>query len=135
VTAAREAGARHAERMAVSVPSHCALLASVSVALQQALEQIDVQRPHVPYIGNVRARAIVDAQGIRDDLANNVAHTVRWHDSMTLLFERGVRTFFEMPPGATLTGMVHEMFDGVQARSLSDTPLDTIVYLSSRAKR
>ena len=135
IDAAQQAGARQARRMAVSVPSHCALLDSVAAALKVALADMEIRRPTVPYISNVRARAVFDAEGIREDLANNVAHTVRWHDTMTLLYERGVRNFFEMPPGATLSGMVRETFDSAQARSLSDTPLETIVYLASRIRK
>lgn len=134
VEAARAAGAYRAHRMAVAVPSHCALMDAVAQRLAQALEKIAVQAPRVPYLGNLRARALRDAQGIREDLANNVAHTVRWHDAMTALYERGVRHFFEAPPGATLTGIARESFDDVQARSLSDTPLDTVVYLARRAR-
>lgn len=134
MTAARERGARHAQRMAVSVPSHCELMKTVADALQESLAKLVVARPRVPYISNVRARAVFDADGVREDLATNVAHTVRWNDSMTLLFERGVRTFFEMPPGATLTGIIRETFDGVQARSLSDTPLETVVFLADRVR-
>ena len=134
IEAARMAGARQAHRMAVSVPSHCALMDSVALALQTSLATLPLKRPTVPYIGNIRARAMLDAEGIRQDLANNVAHTVRWHDAMTLLYERGVRTFFETPPGTTLTGIIRESFPDARPRSLTDTPLDTIVYLAAKAR-
>jgi malonate decarboxylase epsilon subunit len=133
IAAARQAGARHAARMSVSVPSHCALMDQVAVALREALATVPMARPRVPYMSNVRARALSDADAIRDDLATNVAHTVRWHDAMTGLYERGARTFFEMPPGMVLTGMMRESFEDVRARSLADTPLETCVYLAERA--
>ncbi|MGI4982804.1 MAG: malonate decarboxylase subunit epsilon [Janthinobacterium lividum] len=133
LSAARQMGARHTQRMAVSVPSHCELMAPVADTLHRALAALPLQRPRVPYISNVNARALRDAEGIREDLASNVAHTVRWHDGMTVLYERGIRTFFEVPPGATLTGILRESFDDVRVRAIADTPFETIIYLAQRA--
>lgn len=133
IDAAGAAGARQARRMAVSVPSHCALMDDVAARLRQALAATPLLPPRVPYIGNVRARALRDAADIGRDLADNVAHTVRWYDAMSVLHELGARRFLEMPPGATLTGLARESFDDIEARSLCDTPLATAVYVARRA--
>jgi malonate decarboxylase epsilon subunit len=133
IDAAAAAGARQAKRMAVSVPSHCALMDDVAARLRQAVAEVKLLPPQVPYISNVRARALRNADDIGRDLADNVAHTVRWYDAMSVLHELGTRHFIEMPPGATLTGLAQESFDDVDARSLSDTPLATVVYLARRA--
>ncbi len=134
VDAARQAGARRAQKMAVSVPSHCALMADVATRLSDAIAHVTITRPRIPYISNIGARALREPHDIGRDLATNVAHTVRWHDSMALLYEMGVRYFFEPPPGAVLTGLMRESFDDAKARSLTDTPLETIIYLAKRAR-
>jgi malonate decarboxylase epsilon subunit len=134
VAAARQAGARKAQKMAVSVPSHCALMDGVAAKLTEAVAHTVMAEPRIPYIGNVRARALRTAQDIRRDLATNVAHPVRWYESMVILHELGVRYFFEAPPGAVLTGLVRESFAEVNALSLTDTPLETMVYLAARAR-
>lgn len=131
--AAKTAGARTAHRMAVSVPSHCALMDSVATSLTAALAGVTLQDARIPYIGNVRARALTRGADIGADLANNVAHAVRWHDATTVLYERGIRTYFEMPPGTTLTALARDNLPDVLARSLDDTPLATIAYLAQRA--
>lgn len=131
--AAGRAGARDARRMAVSVPSHCALMDGVAGRLREAMGGITLATPRVPYIGNVRARALRHPRDIAEDLASNVAHTVRWYDAMGVLYELGARHFIEMPPGATLTGLVLEAHEDVQARSLCNTPLETVLYLARRS--
>jgi malonate decarboxylase epsilon subunit len=130
--AAREAGARTVHRMAVSVPSHCALMDTVATALIEAVAAIPMQDAHIPYIGNVRGRALRMGVDIGADLANNVAHAVRWQDATTVLYEMGIRSYFEMPPGAVLTGLARDSLADVVARSLDNTPLETIVYLARR---
>jgi malonate decarboxylase epsilon subunit len=130
IEAAMRAGARKAQRMAVSVPSHCPLMDSVAAKMSEAFAHFTLSRPRIPYVGNVRARVLRDPQDIARDLAINVAHTVRWHDSMTILYETGTRYFVESPPGSVLTGLIRESFDDAQARSVADTPIATIAYLT-----
>jgi malonate decarboxylase epsilon subunit len=130
IEAAKRAGARKAQRMAVSVPSHCALMDSVAAKMSEAFVGVALMQPRIPYVGNVRARVLLDPHEIARDLATNVAHTVRWHDSMTNLYERGTRYFVESPPGSVLTGLIRESFDDAQARSVADTPIATIAYLT-----
>jgi len=123
---ARERGARQAERMAVSTPSHSPLLHAVSERLAVAVRTIEFHTPRCPYVSNRRARAVRDSTGVRDDLISNVANIVRWHDSVTVLYELGVRLFIEPPPGQVLTRLVQQGFpmaraiaaEGVQIRSI-----------------
>jgi len=135
IVAARQAGAGKALRMSVSVPSHCALMEGVATRLQAALAHVKLSPARIPYMGNVGARALRDPLAIGLDLATNVARPVHWHDATSVLFEMGIRCFFEFPPGSVLTGLVHEAFDSVQARSLADTPLETVLYLAARSRR
>lgn len=53
---------------------------------------------------------------------------------MTMLYELGVRYFFGSPPGKVLTGLIHESFKRVTARSLNKTPIETVAYLAKRAR-
>lgn len=131
--AARQAGARTAHRMAVSVPSHCALMDGVATALTTEMAKLALQDARIPYIGNVRGRALKTGADIGADLASNVANAVRWQDATTVLYELGIRTYFEMPPGTVLTGLARDSLADVVARSLEDTPLATAVYLAQRA--
>ncbi len=103
IEAAQQAGARRAERLAVAVPSHCPLMDGAAAALTAAVESVPVTAPRIPMVGNRRARMLRDAAAVREELATNLAHPVRWSDSVTLMAEHGATAFLEMPPGTVLT--------------------------------
>lgn len=134
IAAARAAGARHAERLAVAVPSHCALLDSVAAALGAALREIAVANPTIPYVGSRSARVLRDADAVREELASNVAHTMRWHDATTLLHELGATLFLEMPPGKVLTVLACNAFPGARARAMSHLSLGLASQLADQER-
>jgi malonate decarboxylase epsilon subunit len=110
--AALKSGARKAERLNVAVPSHCPLFQDVAEKLQEALGKVKMQDPAIPYVSNVRARPLRTGAKIAEDLANNIAHGVRWYDSMCVLEELGTDMFVEMNPGNVLSRMGTESFQG-----------------------
>lgn len=122
-------GAR-SRRLCVSVPSHGPLLASVSAHLRAAMSEVRVNKPRVPYISNTRARALYEGNEVAEDLVLNVSRTVRWHESVTLLYELGARVFIEMPPGHTLTTLVHGEFPEARALAAAEAGLDSIVHVT-----
>jgi malonate decarboxylase epsilon subunit len=126
---AKKEGARTAKRLQVSVPSHCILLKRVADELTRRLAAIEIRTPEAIYITNRRARASRDPERIREDLATNIAHPVRWHDATTIAYERGVRLFVELPPGHTLSDMVATAFSDVRAVDLGRVGFDAAVKL------
>jgi malonate decarboxylase epsilon subunit len=129
---ARNEGARTAKRLHASVPSHCVLLESVANELTRRLADIEIKTPEVNYISNRRARALRDPDGIREDLATNIAHPVHWHDATTVAYERGVRFFIELPPGRTLTDLVSAAFPDARSIALGQMQIDAAVKLIKR---
>ena len=59
--AAVRSGARKAERLAVSTPSHCPLLQPVAEALEKSLKTMHVRPPKTVYLANVTARATLES--------------------------------------------------------------------------
>ena len=112
---ARRHGARKAELLHVSVPSHCPLLSSVADSLRLQITSMELNAPKCPYITNVNARAVRSASAVAMDLADNIAHGVRWHDATIVAEELGCNLFLEMPPGHTLTDLAEENVPGVTA--------------------
>jgi malonate decarboxylase epsilon subunit len=84
-----ELGARKAELVHVSVPSHCPLMQPIAKSLLEQLRSIQLRDPQFVYVSNVKARAIRSAVGIATDLADNIAHGVRWHDAASVAQELG----------------------------------------------
>ncbi|MCC8396563.1 malonate decarboxylase subunit epsilon [Paraburkholderia sp. MMS20-SJTR3] len=109
------AGARKATRLAVSVPSHCELLAQASDELLAFSRELPFQRPHSGYIGNRGGRPLYTADAIRDDLATNMRYTVRWFDALTAMQEMGASVLLEAPPGQVLTDIARENFPDTTA--------------------
>jgi malonate decarboxylase epsilon subunit len=129
---ARRQGARKAERLQVSVPSHCPLLQPVADMLQQRISSLRLKKPKVPYIGNVNARALRTPELIATDLANNIAHGVRWHDATTVARELGCNLFLEMAPGHVLMDLAKENLPGVNALAVEKNILPKALRLAKQ---
>jgi len=130
---ARERGARRAERLAVSTPSHSPLLHAVSERLAAAMRTVVFHTPRALYVSNRRARVVRDAAGVREDLILNVENVVHWHDSVTVLYELGVRFFVEPPPGQVLTRLAQEAFPMARAMAAEEVPIRSIVHAAQRS--
>jgi malonate decarboxylase epsilon subunit len=101
----------------------------VADELTQALSAVPLHPPRILYASNRRGRLLRDAEAIREDLAGNVAHPVRWHDATTALFERGARLFVEMPPGRVLTDLAVAAFPEARAVAAADIGLSAAAGL------
>jgi malonate decarboxylase epsilon subunit len=107
---ARQQGAALARRLAVSVPSHCALLEQAGERLAAAFAQIALHRPRLRYLSASIARPIVHPDALRDDLAWNLCRVVDWRGVIQHAYERGVRLHLELPPGTVLSGLARPLF-------------------------
>lgn len=114
---ALKAGASKAQRLAVSVPSHCALLDKPAAELAKAFSAITLKHPRCAYLSGSTARVLWDPRKIADDLALNMARTVRWQEAMVAADEREARLAIEMPPGGVLTCLTRQA--GWQGESIS----------------
>jgi malonate decarboxylase epsilon subunit len=127
---ARSRGARKAERLDVLVPSHCSLLQPVADSLLNQLQSLSVKDPKAIYLSNVNARAVRTAQGVAKDLAENIAHGVRWHDATTVACELGCELFLEVPPGHALSDLARENLPGIQANAITAGTFDRLLHLA-----
>lgn len=121
------AGARKATRLAVSVPSHCELLAQASNELLAYSRELPFERPSGVYIGNRGGRPLYTAEAIREDLATNMRYTVRWFDALAAMQEMGAHVLVEAPPGQVSTDIVGENFSEVSALAAGTLPFDRLV--------
>jgi malonate decarboxylase epsilon subunit len=129
---ARLAGASRSQRLKVSVPSHCRLLEPVAAELNRAMAGVKICPPKCVYVGNRGGRPLVDAISVHRDLAGNVAHAVRWHDSTTLMFELGARLFVELPPGRILANLAAASFPEARAVACAGSRIHSIAQLVRR---
>ena len=132
---ALEAGANKAIKLAVSVPSHCALLDEPAAELARAFESVTLSRPRYAYLSGSTGRVIHDPARIADDLAFNMARTVQWHDAMVAASQRDARLAIEMPPGNVLTGLTLQAGWQGDAICLERNSIEDARHLAKRLDR
>jgi malonate decarboxylase epsilon subunit len=124
-------GANRAERLAVPVPSHCALLDEQARTLACAAALVATRRPRITYISSSAARALFDGERIVADLAANMARPVLWADTLRHAWERGARVALEMPSGSVLTRLALDADFGAGTALCADgNRLDTLVQVA-----
>lgn len=105
----KEAGAKRCVPLNVSGPFHSALLNIASEQLEEALKDVKVSDPTIPYITNVTADYVTEAAPIKELLTKQVASSVRWQQSIEKMINDGVDTFIEIGPGKTLSGFMRKI--------------------------
>ena len=131
-SAASHAGARKVERLDVAVLSHSPLLQPVAGVLAQTLQTTRLGLPRMLYIGNINSRALRTPAEIAWDLANNIAHGVRWYESIIVLKELGCTLFIETPPGHVLTNLAKQSVPDARSIALAESSLSYVVRQASR---
>ena len=109
IPAAKEAGARRALRLAVSVAAHSPLMATAQAGFDEAVQATDFAKPRIPVIGNVHAQPLKKPADIRAELNQQLTQSVRWTESMQSLIEAGAQTFIEIGAGNVLTGLMRRI--------------------------
>ncbi len=131
-TRALAAGARKAQRLDVSIPSHCELLDDAATQLVAWSRDLPMRAPHGIYVDNRGGRPLHTGEAIRDDLALNMRETVRWFDALTVMVESGARVFVEAVPGQVLTDITRESYPDVTALAASSMSLERLAAIVRR---
>ena len=115
-----EAGAKRAIPLAVSVPSHCALMRDAASEFAASLRDAPFTSPAVPVLHNVDAQARAGAADIREALEAQLWQPVRWVDTVTWLSAQGVTRFAECGPGKVLAGLNRRIVREAEIVALTD---------------
>jgi len=112
IVKAKEAGAKRALPLAVSVPSHCALMEEAGKRFEVMLKGFEIRDAVVPFVNNVDARFISDAEEIRKSLVRQLSQSVLWEDCVKTIASKGMTTFVEVGPGKVLSGLIKRIATG-----------------------
>ncbi len=121
VEGAKEAGAKRALLLPVSVPSHCALMQPAADKLAERLAGIEVKAPAIPVINNVDVAVTDDAAAIRDALVRQLHSPVRWVETVQKMAADGVDALIECGPGKVLAGLNKRIERDMAADALFDS--------------
>jgi malonyl CoA-acyl carrier protein transacylase len=89
----------------VSAPFHSRYMKDAETAFGPALAGSTFNPPMIPVISNATAKPY-EAAAARETLARQIAHSVRWLDSMLYLLKAGATEFEEVGPGNVLTKLI-----------------------------
>jgi [acyl-carrier-protein] S-malonyltransferase len=117
---ARGAGAKKVIPLAVSVPSHCTLMADASTRLAELLEGIAFKDPLIPVVNNADAMFLNDAESIKRSLVRQLNSPLLWEDSIRAIADSGVDTFIEVGPGKVLSRLIKRIEPSVKVFNVED---------------
>ncbi len=113
--ACKDAGAKRALPLPVSVPSHCELMRPAADKLEEALASLTLSAPEVSVVNNVDVRVEQDVAKIRDALVRQLYCPVQWTASIEYLASQNVERIIEVGPGKVLTGLIKRIDKSIQA--------------------
>jgi len=112
VDLARDAGARRAIKLAVSVPSHSSLMIRAGESLSGALAEVDFHTPVIRVVAATDGTPYVDADDIRSRLSRQVYASVHWVATVRSIIANGATSIIECGPGKVLTGLIRRIDKG-----------------------
>jgi len=114
----KEAGAKRALPLPVSVPSHCSLMKPAAEQLQLMLDTIAFTPPSIAVINNVDVTIEEQPEAIKKALVKQLFMPVRWSEIISKADTQGVEKYYECGPGKVLSGLNKRIIKGSQCVAL-----------------
>jgi [acyl-carrier-protein] S-malonyltransferase len=118
-----ELGVKKMIRLAVSVPSHCALMRDAADQLGERMGSIDWSLPAIPVIQNAEACSYGSVEDIRGALQRQLYLPVRWVECVQALAAGGASRVLECGPGKVLSGLIKRIDKSLDPRTIG-TPAE-----------
>jgi len=110
--AMKEAGAKRALPLPVSIPAHSSLMSPASERLAERLSAVTMTMPSIPVLHNCNVTVASDVEQIKASLVRQLDSPVRWVESIQHINSLGVELYIESGPGRVLGGMVKRIIKG-----------------------
>ncbi len=110
--AMKEAGAKRALPLPVSIPAHSSLMSAASEQLAERIAGIDMQMPQIPVLHNCNVSYAESAEQVAANLVSQLDSPVRWVESVEKMQSDGISSFVESGPGKVLSGMIKRIAKG-----------------------
>lgn len=120
IGAGKAKGAKIAKILAVSVPSHCALMKPAAVKLAELLQHVNMISPAIPVLHNSDVQSYTDPDAIRRALVQQLYSPVRWSDIVRVMVQQQVTHIAECGPGKVLAGLNKRIDSSLQSLALTD---------------
>jgi len=122
VTAFKEAGAKRALPLPVSIPAHSSLMSAAAEKLKTRIDGIDFHMPDIPVIHNCNVQVAQSTIEIKENLVTQLDSPVKWVSSIEKIStDYNVEQVVESGPGKVLGGMVKRIIKGMDVAAV-ETP-------------
>jgi len=116
--AMKEAGAKRALPLPVSIPAHSSLMSPASERLAERLSSVTISSPQIPVLHNSNVQVAATPEDIKTNLIAQLDSPVRWVESVQSMHTQGIDSFVESGPGRVLGGMIKRIIKGVSVACL-----------------
>lgn len=103
---AKEKGAKRAQILAVSVPSHCSLMKDAADKFEAELNKVEFKEPNVAVVQNFDAKSHSAPAEIKAAVIKQLYKPVLWTQSVEELVKLGVTEVIECGPNKVLCGLI-----------------------------
>ena len=114
----KDAGAKRAMPLALSVPVHCRMQAPAADAMHAALDTIEIKTPNAKFISNKTADIMTQPDEIKEELIYQMTHGVRWRESVLKMADLDITSAIEIGPGTVLSGLISRITDKIETKKL-----------------
>jgi [acyl-carrier-protein] S-malonyltransferase len=116
-------GALKVVPLQVSGAFHTSLMQPAADGLAQVISRVNFNAPYFPVIGNASAKPLVSVGDVKDELVQQLTHSVQWQKSIEYLLSQGVETFVEIGPGKVLSGLIKRIKRDARTINIGDVQL------------
>lgn len=116
----KEAGAKRAIPLPVSVPSHCALMKPAAEKMAEELSKIEINMPEIAVVQNVTASIPASVEELKENLLAQLYSPVLWTKTIQGLVEQGLEGTVECGPGKVLSGLNKKVHKPLSVAAISD---------------
>jgi len=114
-----EKGARRAIKLPVGGAFHSPLMEPAREELAEAIKNTTFSEPTCPVYQNVVAKAVTNAEEIKENLIAQLTAPVRWTQCIQAMIADGGTEFIEVGPGKVLQGLMRKIDRSVIAGGVS----------------
>jgi [acyl-carrier-protein] S-malonyltransferase len=119
--AMKNAGARRALVLPVSVPSHCSLMTDAAQEFAESVDMVNFIIGNVDVLHNVDASIAEDINEIKSKLVDQLHKPVLWTSSVQKMQRLGIEKIIELGPGKVLAGLTRRIDRSLSSSAVIDT--------------
>jgi len=116
----KEAGAKRALVLPVSVPSHCSLMNDAAQEFSHSVDAVNIKMGETSVLHNVDASYANDANEIKLKLVKQLHKPVLWTSSVQKMQQLGVEKLIESGPGKVLAGLTRRIDKSLSSFAIID---------------